>query len=270
MTCGVRVTHFILPMIILCFIGFSSVSFAQDTIVDQDLNVNTQAWFDFNTTHSVFEDKTLTTQYGFRTIRPRIYDRLLVIPTLNFKELGWHLMDWKKYITYSFHLGAGAIYSRNINSNDNLEIRLIQGVKFNIPTIRELTLNNYLRLEERFQTRFDSRGINSGFRLRYRLSTNLSWGKYLSKFTEGLYIPLIAEIFVNLKKSDRFNDVLRLSPGLGYRFKSGWKTELYFIFNRTKNITETERNSNDFIFRLRIYKAPAVKDEPELVPQIIE
>ena len=89
MTFRKSVSLIISPIAVLCCIGFTSMSFAQDTIVDQDLNVNTQAWFDFNTSHSIFENKTLSTQYGFRTISPHIYDRLLVISTLNLKENGW-------------------------------------------------------------------------------------------------------------------------------------------------------------------------------------
>ena len=137
----------------------------------------------------------------------------------------------------------------------------MQGFKFEIPTIKPITLYNYVRLEERFQNSFDNSGWTSAFRLRYRLSTILSWNKHYLSFTKGLYIPLQAEVFFNLKKADRFNDVLRISPGIGYRLENDWRFEMYIIFNRTKNITETSNKSSDFILRFRVYKGNSKKKE---------
>jgi hypothetical protein len=129
----------------------------------------------------------------------------------------------------------------------------VVGFKFNIPTIKLITLNNYVRLEERFQNAFNNQGWRSSYRLRYQLGTNISWGNHFLGFTEGLYFPIKAEVFFNLKKADRFNDLIRLSPGIGYKFKNNWRYELFVIFNRTKNITETNNKSSDFILRLRVY-----------------
>lgn len=220
----------------------------QDTIVDQDVRVNQQLWLDYNFSKSINEYRDLSTQIGFRKITPEVYDRFLGIATMNFKNQTENKM--LKTLN-SFHLGVGVIYTSNYDAKDNLELRLIQGVKFHIPTIKPITLHNYIRLEERFQNSF-SNGWDAGFRLRYRLSTEIKWGKHLFDFTEGLYFPVESELFFNLKKSDRFNDILRLSPGIGYKLKSGWKIETYLIFNRTKNITETNNKSSDFILRIRV------------------
>jgi hypothetical protein len=67
-----------------------------------------------------------------------------------------------------------------------------------------------------------------------------------------------------LKKADRFNDLIRLSPGIGYKTENDWRFELYTIFNRTKNITETNNTSNDFILRLRIYQGNLKKQVLDL------
>ncbi len=108
-------------------------------------------------------------------------------------------------------------------------------------------------MEKRFQNTFNNSGWTAGYRLRYRISTELNWKKHVVKFTNGLYIPMSFEMFLNLKKSDRFNDLVRISPGLGYKFKNDWKFELYLIFNETKNNTETNNSSSDFILRIRVY-----------------
>ncbi len=82
-------------------------------------------------------------------------------------------------------------------------------------------------------------------------------------FTEGLYFPLQAELFFNLKRTDRFNDLIRISPGMGYKFKNNWRYELFVIFNRTTNITETNNKSSDFILRLRVYNGGKMKEGTE-------
>lgn len=242
------------------FCVFFSIS-AQDGIVDQDVKVNQQIWLDYNFSNPINDSLNFKTQVGFRKITPEIFNRFLVTTTLNVKN-NRKLIDLntKEPFIKSFHLGTSLIYTQNYDSNDNFELRFIQGFKFEIPTIKLITLYNYVRFEERFQNAFNNSGWTGAFRLRYRLSTILSWKKHYLSFTKGLYIPLQAEIFLNLQRADRFNDILRISPGLGFRTENDWRFELYVIFNRTKNITETNNKSSDFILRLRVYKGNPKKN----------
>lgn len=233
---------------------------AQDSLVGQDVKINQQFWLDYNFNNILNENQTISTEIGFRKIIPEVFNRFRGISVLNIQN-NKKLFDYnnKRPLIKSFHLGAGLIYTQKYNANDNLELRLIQGVKFEIPTIKPITLYNFVRLEERFQNEFNNSGWNSAFRLRYRLSTVVNWKKHLFQFTEGLYIPIQTEFFFNLKRADRFNDVVRISPGIGYRSKNDWRYETYIIFNISKNITETNNTSNDFILRLRIYKGNPIK-----------
>lgn len=240
-----------LIILITSLIGFSS--FGQDSLVNQDIKVNSQLWLDYNFV-SPINTYELNTQIGYRKIFPDVFNRFLGISTLTIpheKSIGFLKLD--KPVIKTFQLGAGLIYTQNYDYNDNLEFRLFQGFKFDIPIIKFAVLTNYVRLEERFQNNFSNSGWTSGFRLRYRLSTILDYKRHLTDFVDGFYIPLNAEVFFNLKKSDRYNDLIRLEPGLGYKLKSQWKFELYFIFNETKNNTATNTSSSDFILRLRIF-----------------
>lgn len=256
--CGVTSKRLI--VFFIAAITAHMVSVAQDSIVDQDVKVNQQFWADYNFSNSLSDSLSLKTQLGFRKITPEIFNRFLVTATLDIKN-NKKIIDFntKKPIIKSFHLGSSLIYTQNYNSNDNFEFRLTQGFKFEFTTIKPITFFNYVRLEQRFQNNFNNTGWNSAYRLRYRLSTVLNWKKRYLTFVEGLYIPLQAEVFFNLKRADRFNDLIRLSPGLGYRFKNDWRYELYVIFNRTKNITDTNNTSNDFILRFRIYQGNSKK-----------
>lgn len=237
---------------------------AQDSIVDQEVRVNSQAWLDYNFKNLTNNSRFLSTQIGFRTINPSVYNRFLVTSTLNLRANRWFKSkkEDSEPLIRSYHLGTGTIYTRNYNETDNFELRFIQGVKFNIPTIKDFKLYNYTRLEERFQTAFDGDGWEAGFRLRHRVSIAISWKKHYLNFTKGLYFPISAEIFFNLQKANRYNDVLRLSPGIGYKFESGLKLELYTIYNLSRNITETNDASSDFILRLRIYREKAEEAAP--------
>ena len=233
------------------------LGYSQDSIVDEEVSVNTQFWVDYNFSKSKNETRDISTQIGFRKISPKVYDRFLAISTMNIEN-----QSENKFLKLlnSYHIGAGAIYTSNYDAKDNLELRFIQGVRFNINTLkvlrinktsRFLNLNNYIRLEERLQTSFNKSWV-LGYRLRYKLSTEISWDKHLIRFTKGFYFPLETEFFFNLKKTDRFNDLIRISPGVGYKTKSGWRFETFIIYNRTKNITETNNKSSDFILRFRI------------------
>ena len=261
---GIRVLLYVVGVWVFLTQGVT----AQDSIVDQEVQVNEQAWLDYNFKSLTNNSRFLSTQVGFRTINPSVYNRYLVISTLNLRAKRWFKSkkEDSEPLIRSYHLGAGTIYTRNYNETDNFEVRFIQGAKFIIPTIKEFKLYNYTRLEERFQTAFDGDGWDSGFRLRHRVSIAISWKKHYLNFTKGLYFPISAEIFFNLKKADRFNDVIRLSPGIGYKFESGLKLELYTIYNLSRNITETNDASSDFILRLRIYQKSPDKDTP-LAPE---
>lgn len=254
---------------LLLFSAFCSVgAMAQDSIVDQAVRVNQQLWLDYNSLTKLSETQSISTQFGFRKIAPEVYDRYLIIPSWIIKNTSTgRIFNLKKSLIDSYRFGVGAIYTDNYNARDNLELRLSQGVLVDLSILNRITLRNYARVEQRFQNSFDDTGWQGGFRFRYRLSTVLSWKNHLIKFTEGLYLPMEAEVFANLKKSNRFNDLLRISPGIGYQLKNDWRIELYIIYNRTKNLTETNNSSNDFIMRIRVFNGIKIKHPSKLAEE---
>ena len=167
----------------------------------------------------------------------------------------------KKPLINSFHLGGGLYYTNNIDSRNAIEFRLTQGLKFFLPSIKQVPLKNYLRLEERFQKTFDGSNWNASFRLRYQIATVIEWKKHFFTFNKGMYIPINVEVFYSLKEADRFNDVIRISPGIGYKFSDEWWAEFYVSYHYTNNITKQQEGSNDFVFRLRIFKASPARKE---------
>ncbi len=74
-------------------------------------------------------------------------------------------------------------------------------------------------------------------------------------FVEGLYLPMNVEVFFSLKESDRFNDKIRISPGIGYKFENGWKTEFYISYHNAKDTNSVGNTTNDLVFRLRVFRS---------------
>jgi len=242
----------------------------------EDISVNTQMWLDYNVIHDVKENKTLSCNVGFRSISPHIYNNFLVESSYNItNHKGLKFIKLKKPFINSFHLGTRINYISNKNNKDDFEFRLMEGFKFYLPSIKQIPLKNYIRFEQRFQKSFDGSSWNVGFRFRYKIATIIQWDKLVFNFTKGLYIPLSVEFFLNLKKADRFNDVIRISPGLGYKLNDQWKFELSVSYHNTLNTLETDNTSNDFVLRLRVFnsslkKKPAKQTKDEQIKELIE
>jgi hypothetical protein len=265
-----RQNHFIL--LFLLFISYNSHS--QEEV--EDIKVNNQFWSDYNLEYPLEEFKSISGFIGYRTISPKIFDNLLLVTAYNVEnKKSLKFLKLKKPFINSYHFGGRINYVANKNIKDNFEFRLMQGIKFYLPSINAIPLMSYVRFEERFQKTFDGSDWAVGFRFRYRLSTVIKWKNHLFDFNKGLYIPLNVEFFVNLKKADRFNDVIRISPGIGYKLNDDWKFELYVSYHNTLNTAKKSNTSNDFVLRLRIFKLKfktmtSPKTEDEKLKDLIE
>ncbi len=261
---------FILAFCFFCTI----VLYAQES--EKDVSTNTQYWLDYNPKYYVSKDNTISGLIAFRSISPHIYNKIIVAPTFNIlNKKSPEFLKFKKPLIDTYHLGAGLYYTNNIESENNIELRLMQGVNFFIPFIKTSYINNYIRLEERFQKTFDGSEWTSGLRLRYQVSTAIEWDKHRLNFTKGLYFPISVEVFFSLKESDRFNDKIRISPGIGYRLNDEWKFEFNISYHNTKNIDSSDTTSNDIVFRLRVFKTSSkkvkkVKNKEEVLKDLME
>ena len=257
---------------LLLFIFFNASS--QDQV--EDIKVNRQFWLDYNVEYDIEDFKTLSGFVGFRSISPHIYNNFLLVSTYNvINQKSLKFLKLEEPFINSYHLGARMNYISNKNIEDDFEFILMQGIKFFLPSIKALPLMNYIRFEERFQKTFDGSDWAVGFRFRYRISTVIKWKSHLFEFNKGMYIPLNVEFFLNLKKADRFNDVIRISPGIGYKLNDDWKFELYASYHNTLNTTENDNTSNDFVLRLRIFKSSikkvySQKSEKEQIIDLID
>lgn len=245
---------------IFLFIFLLSISLAHSQAESGEVINDSQIWLDFNEKYNFDETRSISGFGGYRTTKPHLYDKIVFVPMYNIIHTkSPKFLNLKNPLINSFHLGTGLYYTKNVDSEDNFEFRLIQGFKFFLPSIKYIPLKSYIRLEERFQKTFNGSNWNTAVRIRFKLSTVIEWNKHLLSFNKGLYLPMSIEAFYNITNADQFNDVIRVSPGMGYKFNDQWKAEVFLSYHFTLNTTADENSSNDFVLRLRIYRAHVKK-----------
>ena len=168
-------------------------------------------------------------------------------------------MNLKKPLINSFHLGGGLFFTNNFDTENKIELRLMQGMQIFTPEIKGIFLKNYLRLEERFQKTFDGSDWSLGLRMRYKISTVFEWKKRGENFFKGLYLPMSIEFFFNFNPAERDNDQIRISPGIGYKFNNEWRCEFSVAYHKIKDDLANDETSNNFVFRIRLFKSDIKK-----------
>ena len=78
---------------------------------------------------------------GYRSISPHVYDKILLYGTYDIKNTkSPEFLKLKKPLINSFHLGGGLYYTDNRDSRNAIEFRLAQGLKFFLPSIKQVPL----------------------------------------------------------------------------------------------------------------------------------
>ena len=248
---------------LFCFLGFTLVFFSLGMRAQSEANEQTtftQYWLDYNMKHAINNTKSMSGFVAFRAKAPNVYDRYVISATYNMRNLkSPSFLNLKKPLINSYHFGGGIFMTDYKENDNNLELRLMQGLRIFTPPIKGLFFNNYLRLEERFQKTINDEPWTFGLRMRYRISTVIEWKKKGDKFDKGLYLPLSVEFFFNFKPSDRHNDQIRISPGLGYKFNKDWRCEFQVSYHNVLDDAEDDQQTDDFVFRIRVYKSNVKK-----------
>ena len=104
---------------------------------DKDVSINAQMWLDYNVHYDIEDNKTLSGFVSYRSITPHIFNNFLVVSTYNINNLkSFKFLKLKKPFINSFHLGARMNYIDNKYEEDDFEFRLMEGIKFFLPSIK--------------------------------------------------------------------------------------------------------------------------------------
>jgi len=233
-----KILKIIASGVLLFYLTAQNSVFAQ--IEDEEFAL--QTWVDYNYLWALNPKIDLIGFGGVRSIFPGLpWLRFIARPGIRY---------FKNDI-FDFYGGLDLRHTFRDSVPDITEFRPIQGVRAHWPKFKNFQIRHFLRLEERFQ--FPGDGLDFTLRLRFRISTTLRLKK--GGFVEYFYMPLSAEIFANLsEKGDQFNDVIRLTTGLGYVFNGSWTLQLDLIGSRTNDGISENIDTRDFIIRIRIYQ----------------
>ena len=222
--------------------------YAQDV---EDKSKTEQIWLEYNPDFSLSEKMDVYGDIGARTVFPNEWYRFVVGPCVRYKRPKLILNEL--YYKEELHFGIRFFFTTNKSFSNRLEIRPFQGYRLAWPNRPRIVLQHYVRLEERFDIE-TSNWINTfGLRVRYMAELTLKFKGDLISFNDGLYLPVSMELFWNLKGAQQFNDVVRITPGIGYKFSELWRAEFDLSYHYTRNTVEDNFATNDIVFRLRCF-----------------
>ena len=219
--------------------------------IETEEPVTKQFWIDFNPSYPISEKVELYGSIGVRTIDPNVWNRFLVTPSVKYKRP--KLILKKLQYKEELHGGIGFFYTANRHLADKLEIRPFQAYSLTWPNRDRIAIKHYLKLEERFELNTSNWVNTFGLRLRYTASITLRFQGDLWQYGKGFYIPVSVELFWNIKETIQFNDVVRLTAGIGYEINPSWKTAFSVGYDYTRNTIGEGFHTNNILFRFRVY-----------------
>jgi hypothetical protein len=134
------------------------------------------------------------------------------------------------------YLQAGlTMFITNEDDNNLYEIRPWQGVNVFFPRIGQLYLNNFIRLEERFFVFDYDEEHSMSLRIRYGLSTYIPLN-HKQIIEKTIYLWPHFEVFIpDYEKGLDLNmNRFRGSLGLGYRFDKHIRSEISYMYEKSK------------------------------------
>ena len=226
-------------------LSYSAGLFAQP----EDEDINYQVWIDYNVRYDFANNFGVYADMGGRIISPYLWTRYFIRPTVSY-TLSQSSRSWKTPIV-AFHLGSGVFYTDNVDNQNHLELRPFQGVNVHWPNFRKLRINHYVRLEERFEFMYNTWSLS--IRARYMLAGTLRWPSKSTNRMSNLFFPFHTEFFWDLNQGSQFNDLIRITPGLGYEINADLRLEFSVSYHRFRITTEESFETNDMVFRLRVF-----------------
>lgn len=226
--------------VILIFLMSISASYGQ---LNND-PVDVQIWSDITLTYFKTQKFSFGGDVGLRSsIHNQDWSLFYLRPTLHY------------HFTPIFKLsgGLGAFNTLNKSFGNTYEVRLFQDAQISWPDIGWLDFFHRLRFEQRFF--FYSNTENDVFiRGRYLFRARTMNFKLIGK-KRGYYIKAMWEAFVPIGDgaAEKFVNNQRWYAALGYQPSDRYRFELFYIWQKSRNLYEDGFHTSENIFRFRIF-----------------
>lgn len=218
---------------------------------DSKKNVTNQVWLDFNPSYKISDKFDLDFKIGTKIIFPhswyKFYSRAEVsykIPKFIFKKLYY---DEKVYAGIDFY------YIYNSDQPDIIEISPYQGYKLKWPNRKRIIIQHAVKLGERFQWGVKYWDYSFGLKLSYEGKLTWKFHGDIWKYGKGFYLMASIKFWWNLISTTVFNDVSRITPGIGYKINPKWKAAFLVGWNYTRNLNSETFSTSSIIYRFRVY-----------------
>lgn len=228
-------------ILLFTIIVFSLIS---ATVLGQENETDFQTWMDFRTIYDFNEEFTYDGNYGIRgLISDEEWSRYYIHPSLIY------------YYKINLRLRGGIrfIYTEEYSTVNSFEMRPWQGISLNWPQTSYFTINNYLRMEQRFTTYSDDNKSDFVVRFRYRIQAKTPTITIIA-INQRIYFLANYEIFLNIGEAvaEKYINRRRISFGMGLYFSNSWWLELIYVLQGSRRNSEDGFKSNEHILRLRL------------------
>jgi len=174
-------------------------------------------------------------------------------------ESGWWETGGRPELQYSprkwidLIIGLDLFYTHDTGSPNLWETRPYVGIRPKLNIWRGIQLNDYLRLEARFQKNFDTQQTVFAKRLRNRIQLQIPINTRKLSETGTWYVIADVESFYvrDNQIHEPFKDKQRFRLGLGWRRNEKWNYQFIYMFQRTRNNIGQGFSDIDDVFRLR-------------------
>ena len=252
-----RTNHIVKHLILLkvIFLAFTFHTTAQAPVDDviEDNDFTSQLWVSLDPSWVVGENQRIVGNFSYRTIWPNSWHRVIlrVSKDVSYDTLVFKKFKHKERLMY----GVGTFWLMRNGTQNSFELRPFQGYGISFNLTKRFEFQQLVRLEERFLFNKNQDQDFFGLRLRYQIKGVIDLKGLLFSEGKGFYIPASVEVFFNLVKISEFNDVIRISPGLGYQAYRDFKVEAGLAYHYTNQSDYEELiRTNDIVFQLRIIK----------------
>lgn len=170
---------------------------------------------------------------------------------------GWWRLVVRPSVRVPFHFvrlsaGIGNFFTFNQIINNRWEIRPFQGISAVWPNWI-VSLDHYLRLEERFDFNTETWNSNNSLRLRYRMRATYRW----AALVEERYWTVTASsegFFTLAGEQGQQREQVRVTAGIERNFSHARRLRFEISWQQESWIYDTNKNIDDIYLRLRLYR----------------
>ena len=214
-------------------------------------SVNNQVWVDFNVYYKISDSFDFRAKGGTKSVFPNVWNKAYTSAEIyyNIPNFIFQKIKHKERV-----YGGIDFYHAVFDEAPNvIEISPYQGYTLFLPNRKRIIIKHNVELGERFQWDVKDWNYSFGLKLSYEASLTFKFQGDLVELGKGFYLSVSAKFWWNLISTSIFNDVMRITPGIGYQINPKWKAAFYIGYNYTKNQVIDEFKTDNVIYRLRLY-----------------